>query len=186
MMGSWLTKTMAVVVVLFQTTVPVAAIYQREMVLRHGEFFYFEAAPVDPYDPFSGKYVALGFKNNQVEVENPDKWKYQQKGFVPVQKDANGVVILGKMAAMKPMAGEFIPVKFTYYQPELKKAVVEFPFDRFYMDEFKAPKAERVYREQTQEKRNVYVAVRIWKGKPVIEDLFVDGKPIREYLKGRV
>lgn len=43
-------------VVLFQ-------IMSYEKILKEGESFYFKVLPLDPYDPFRGRYVTLRFEN---------------------------------------------------------------------------------------------------------------------------
>jgi len=61
---------------------------------------------------------------------------------------------------------------------------VQFPFDRYYMDEHAAPAAEAAYREHSRgEVRDVYVTVRVKDGNAVVEELFIAGMPIREFLR---
>ena len=51
------------------------------------------------------------------------------------------------------------------------------------MEEKLAPQAERAYIETTRRgAANTYVTVRIRSGSAVLEELFLDGKPIREAL----
>ncbi len=48
------------------------------------------------------------------------------------------------------------------------------------MDEYKAPKAETVYRESTSDTANTtYALVKILKGEAVIENVFINNIPIR-------
>ena len=56
---------------------------------------------------------------------------------------------------------------------------IDIPFDRFYMDEAKAPRAERIVRNSTRS-TNCWVNVRILDGKAVIEDVFAEGQSIRD------
>jgi hypothetical protein len=52
------------------------------------------------------------------------------------------------------------------------------------MPEDLAPRAERAYAEHSRRSgRDAYIEVRLRSGVAVIEDLYVGGKPIREYLK---
>jgi len=51
------------------------------------------------------------------------------------------------------------------------------------MEESLAPAAERAYREHTRtSERNAYITVRIRDGNGMIENLWVDGVPIHEFL----
>ena len=54
-----------VLVCAVQLAVPVAMIARREIALRQGESFRFRCAPVDPVDPFRGRYVDLQFDEQQ-------------------------------------------------------------------------------------------------------------------------
>ena len=59
------------------------------------------------------------------------------------------------------------------------------PFDRYYMEETKAPTAEHTYREHNrrgQTNQTAYAVVRIRDGDAVLEDLCINDKPIRQYL----
>ncbi len=51
------------------------------------------------------------------------------------------------------------------------------------MDEAKAPRAERLAREATRS-TNCWVAVRILDGKAVIEDVFAEGRSLRDLAAG--
>jgi len=52
------------------------------------------------------------------------------------------------------------------------------------MDEHAAPAAEAAYREHNRgEVRNVYVTVRVKDGNAVVEEFFISGMPIREFLR---
>ncbi|MGB0413684.1 MAG: hypothetical protein ACPGJU_04495, partial [Coraliomargarita sp.] len=56
---------------------------------------------------------------------------------------------------------------------------IDIPFDRFYMDEAKAPRAEIIARESSRDK-TCWVEVRILNGSAVIEDVVVEGLSLRE------
>ena len=57
-------------------------------------------------------------------------------------------------------------------------------FNKFYMDEFEAPKAEAAYRASSRKKDSeTYITVRIRSGNGVVEGLYIDKKHIREYIK---
>ena len=62
------------------------------------------------------------------------------------------------------------------------------PFDRYYLEETKAPKAEQTYREQNRRNQtngNTYAVVRIKNGDAALADLYVADKPIRDYFVNR-
>ena len=58
---------------------------------------------------------------------------------------------------------------------------IDYPFDRYYMNEIKAPKAETAYRENNSEaKDNVYAQIAIKNGIGVVKDVIIDNKSIKE------
>ena len=53
-----------VLVALAQLYVPAKMIWDQEDVLKNGSEYKFKTDPVDPNDPFRGKYITLSFDNN--------------------------------------------------------------------------------------------------------------------------
>ena len=63
------------------------------------------------------------------------------------------------------------------------RLTVDFPFDRYYMEESKAIEAERTYRESQLDTNQVaYALVSIKDGESVLKDVLIDGVPIREIV----
>jgi hypothetical protein len=63
---------------------------------------------------------------------------------------------------------------------------MELPFDRYYMEEHLAPAAEQAYWQNNrrgQTTQNAYALVRIRNDTGAIENLFVAGKPIVEFVR---
>ena len=164
-----------------QLAVPAAMILKRERVLAHGQAFRFRTAPVDPYDAFRGRFVALGFDENSVMAPPGHDFARGQTVHVRLAEDADGFATFAEVLRDPPAAAPYLTTKIQYVGGDLVH--LRLPFDRFYMDEDAAPAAERAYRQNSaSSNRNAYVQVRIEKGVAVLEDLYVDGTPIREYL----
>jgi len=178
-----------------------------EMVVRKGTVHRFQTAPVDPFDAFRGRYVALNFKVFQefsadVEISR-EKWSYLQIGT-----NADGFSIIERLSQKNDVTPPYLKVRAwssMIYADEMEvdsegkkhrvptgKYDVYFPhlsFDRYYMPEHIAPQAEEVYRQHQQatgsDEHTTVAVVRIWKGRAVVEDLEIDGIPIREVLMKR-
>ena len=164
-----------------QLAVPAAMILKRERTLAHGQAFKFRTAPVDPYDAFRGRYVALGFDRNSVAAPPGHDFARGQTVHVRLAEDADGFATFAEVLRDPPDAAPYLTTKIQYVGGDLVH--LRLPFDRFYMDENEAPAAERAYwKYSASSNRNAYVQVRIEKGFAVLEDLYVDGTPIREYL----
>ena len=167
--------------ILAQLAVPASMILKRERVLAHGQAFKFRTAPVDPYDAFRGRFVALGFDENSVMAPPGHDFARGQTVHVRLEEDADGFAKLAEILRDRPDAAPYLTTKILYVGGN--RVQLRLPFDRFYMDEDAAPAAEQAYwKYSASSNRNAYVQVRIEKGFAVLEDLYVDGQPIREHL----
>ena len=164
-----------------QLAVPASMILKRERTLAHGQAFKFRTSPVDPYDAFRGRYVALGFDRNSVVAPPGHDFARGQTVHVRLEEDADGFAKLAEILRDPPDAAPYLTTKIQYVGGN--QVHLRLPFDRFYMDEDAAPAAEQAYwKYSASSNRNAYVQIRIEKGFAVLEDLYVDGQPIREYL----
>ncbi len=168
------------VVAVVQLAVPGWTILQHEEVLREGSEYRFRTAPVDPYDAFRGRYVALGFADTVGPVPDGLELQRRMKVFVPLQVDEEGFATLGEATRTRPLE-DHLELRVMWWNAE--GVTYELPFSRFYMEEEAAPEAERVYRENNGEGRPAYVTVRVKNGRGVLEELYVDDLPILERLQ---
>ena len=158
----------------------------REEVLREGKVYRFKTAPIDPNDPFRGKFVRLDFEQTQYTDSLDTGWWVGQEVYVQLATDPEGYATL---AALWPEAEQAGPdhVKahihsISEIKGEAQYVTIRYPFDRYYLEESKAPEAERRYRESGRDSSiTAYAQVRILDGEAVLEEVFVDGKPLREW-----
>ncbi|MCI0693291.1 GDYXXLXY domain-containing protein [candidate division KSB1 bacterium] len=166
----------------FQLAVPVWMIANREITLRHGRQFRFRAAPVDPYDAFRGRYVALQFEQNTAPIPPDEKLAMNQKVYAELTGDEHGFARIAKVSANRPNDKAYVQCRVSNITDSL--VYLQFPFDRYYMDEKLAPVAEAAYREHSRrEAQDVYVTVRVKDGNAVLEELYIEEMPIREFLR---
>lgn len=166
------------VVCLIQLAVPAWMIHRRENTLRHGEAFRFKTQPVDPYDAFRGRYVALNFEAATFTNRVPDELfnRRRQTMYASIDNDADGFAQVTALHRTRPATGSCIQVKVW------NRSRLQFPFDRFYLEESLAPKAESLYREHNRRgATNTYAIVRVLGGFATLEDLIIDGRPVLEY-----
>jgi len=156
-------------------------IYALEDTLATGELHLFKAAPIDPYDPFRGRYVALSQENLNLEVGDGQVLRRGDRVWVKVVKGEDGY---SKFAGLTDEEERASKVQARVRYSNNSTITIEPPFSRFYMNDKKAPEAERAYRTRARtEERDAYIAVRLKGGIGVIEDLYIDGKEIDEYLR---
>jgi len=174
-----------VLVALVQIYVPAKIILDRAIVLSSGKEFKFKTAPIDPGDPFRGKYINLTFKENRVEIQNKENWVHGETVFVLLSTDSNGFAKIRSVSKVKPLHNQdFLKVKVNYVVYDGSKLFVEYPFDRFYMEESKAYDAEQTYRRALPDTSQVtYALVNIKNGESVLKDVMINGIPIKEIVK---
>ena len=169
------------VAVLLQLAVPASMIAKRERVLREGQVFKFRTAPVDPYDAFRGRFVALSLEERSVPLAPGQDFQRGQKVYALLAQDADGFAHYAGLSRTRPETEPFLATRIQYVNHT--NAFLHLPFDRFYMEESQAPAAEKAYWEHSRRtNRTAYIQVRIQNGFGVIEDLYLDGTPIRQYL----
>ena len=169
-------------VILAQIASPVSMIVKRESTLRHGIPFRFKTAPVDPYDAFRGRYVALRMEANQVIRPQGMALRRGQRVYAHLAVDEQGFANMAQITTRKPQGAAFLTAKVAYLEGD--HVSLDLPMDRYYMEETVAPRAEQVYRTHSgRDKQDAYVIVRIQDGFAVIEGLYVGGQRIEDVLQ---
>jgi uncharacterized membrane-anchored protein len=173
-----------------QLAIPAYMIRRQERTLREGRPYKFQTAPVDPYDAFRGRYVALRFTQEYAAWPGTNTAR-RVPAFALVGEDADGFAVVRELALTRPVTGDFVRVQVHYagWGTNAGMAYFTFPFDRYYMEETKAPVAERAYWERNRRgmtNLNSYAVVRIRRGHAALEELFVDGRPIGEIVRAQV
>jgi uncharacterized membrane-anchored protein len=172
-----------VILVVIQLAVAAGAIISSELALRSGEVFRFKLQPVDPVDAFRGRYVALRFVVDRAPVAEGLPYLNQQKVYVPLVIDEEGFADFGLVDLQPPAEGAYLRLRSgVQYQDEDGRPVLSLalPFQRYYMTEALAKEVDRSLWRRGQ--RPAWVTVRVRNGTGVIEDLYVDGRPVREWL----
>ena len=183
MTGKKLRFALFILLAVIQLAVAAGAIIRSEISLRSGEVFRFKLQPVDPVDAFRGRYVALRFAVDRAPVAEGTPPLRQQKIFVPLVVDDEGFTIFGSVVLEEPESGAYLRLRSGgQFDDENGRPVVSLalPFQRYYMTEELAKEVDRSMWRRGQ--RPAWVTVRVRNGTGVIEDLWVDGKPVREWL----
>ncbi len=151
-------------------------IYSREKILNTGKSFRFRTEPIDPSDPFRGKYIMLNFRENTFTTNKPETYSYGEDIYVQIE-NKNNFAVVKAVSKTKPASGDFVKAKCSYASTGSGSTTVHimYPFDKYYMEEYKATKAEELYREANRDSlRNVYALVKVADGTAVIENIFVN------------
>jgi uncharacterized membrane-anchored protein len=179
-MKGWIIIAVFAAMAVAQWAVPGSMIFKHERTLSQGELYNFKCQLVDPYDPFRGRYVAVGVDAGAAVTYVRQMLQLERFTYVALERDDEGFARYGAVSEDPPTEGAYL---FAYVDIGGR---VEFPLDRFYMDEYIAPEAEAVYWDAAvSEEIDAHLAVRILNGHAVIEQLYIENTPVADYVRAK-
>jgi len=168
-----------------QIYVPAKMIFEKENILAEGIAYKFKTAPVDPSDPFRGKYIVLRFEENSYSAPITANFEKGQTVFLSLYNDADGFAKIKSAHAQKPSNPDFVKaiVAREYKSESFQKLRIQWPFDRYYMEESKAYEAELIYRQMQRDGNATgYALVNVIDGEAVLQDVLINEVSIRELV----
>lgn len=182
-------------VVVAQLLVPAKMIYDKEKILEEGMAFKFQTAPIDPTDPLRGKYISLSYKDNFIDVDSSQSWTRGDEVYV-LFEEVNGYAVISDIYNNPPSSRYleddmyFLKTTVNYISKKSaderhnQRIYIDYPFDRFYMGEFKALDAEKVYWDANRSVKDLtYALVNIKQGEAVLKDVYINEVPIKEVVE---
>ncbi len=164
-----------------------------EKIVSEGKEFRFRTDVVDPYDIFRGRFVSVSQENLRIEIRQEEVRDYDYGSFFygQLKVDEEGFASIASLSK-EPTGGDELKVEVTWAGPDydysggqqkLKGYFVNIkpPFDRYYIKETLAPAAEREYRAHA--KGRAHLSVRVLGGKGVLEELYIEGVPVKKWLE---
>jgi uncharacterized membrane-anchored protein len=190
MTGLRAAQVLLAVGIAMQWAVPGYLIQRGQATLQDGAVYRLRTAPVDPVDPFRGRYVVLDFEAASITLLKPDPALHAgQRVYAPIRVGVDGYAELAPPLPAPPQSGDYLTVTVLWINgTELR---LQLPFDRYYLDETLAPEAERRYWDANRAgdddaedpRRPAWVQVRVLDGYALTEELFIDGRPVHELLR---
>mgnify|MGYP006289447693 CR=1 FL=1 len=176
-----------ILLAIIQLTVPAVMIAKRELTLEYGNKFKFVTAPVDPYDFFRGRYIRLNFTEARVSLTKSLDLEDGQWVYAKLKKKENGFAKIEEITLVPPQGNDYLKVQVSYVNKRRGVVNLDLPFDPYYLGEEVAKMAENYYQELVVKKEvSSYVVIRVEEGFGVLEDFYLEGEPILEYIKSRV
>jgi uncharacterized membrane-anchored protein len=173
-----------VLVAIAQLAVPAKMILDQETILQKGKPFKFKVAPIDPTNPFRGKYITLYFDENRFKVTSDTVWNYDEPIYVELKVNENGFAIIEGVSKTSPQHGDFLEAKVQYYYRGDSIMMIDYPFSEYYMEESKAPEAERQYNESARDTTQVaYALVKVFRGNAALADVLINDKSIKDIVR---
>lgn len=167
------------IMVIAQWYVPVSMISGQENLLQTGEVWKFKTRPIDPTDPFRGKYITLSFEASSAQVDTTLNWDFNEDIYVVLRKDSAGYASIFYVTKTQPAEDvSYVKAKAGYgvWNGSLS---VNYPFNRFYLEESKASEAERLYWNAASDTTQVaYAVVRVRGGNTALQDVMINERSI--------
>jgi len=173
-----------IILAIVQLCIPAQMINHRESILKEGKSFKFKTEPVDPSDPFKGKYIYLNYELSSFKVDSMG-WKPYQDIYISIINDSLGFAKVSAVQKEAPTKGDFVAAKVDWYNINTKEVRFTFPFNEFYMEESKAYDAEVAHREAQNDSLpdNTYALVYVKDGEAVLNNVFINDIPIADFVE---
>jgi uncharacterized membrane-anchored protein len=178
----WLVPAVFAALCVAQAAVPLSMIARYERALHDGAVFRVRAMPVDPVDPFRGRYVVfrLGFEPVSLDTS------LAGPVWVELVEGPDGFAKAGTVSRTRPARGHYVAAQAIPLEwgAGAVRTRLLLPQDRYYMDESRAPRAETLTRGPGRRgPGNVWVTLRVRDGMGVVEHLWIDGVTVEEHLR---
>lgn len=174
--------TLLILLFAVQLFVPAQMIFHQEDVIDSGTAYKFKTQPIDPSDPFRGKYITLNYAANSFQTTEK-VWDYMESVFVYLKTDNEGFAAVKTVSKTQLDSGDdyVIADVMSSYNGNLN---LRYPFNRFYMNENKAYDAEvSVRKTQRDSSQTCYALVFVKDGTAVLNDVFIDDTPIQQFVE---
>jgi uncharacterized membrane-anchored protein len=174
--------------VLAQWMVPAKMILDSEAVLTSGTEYKFRTEPIDPSDPFRGKYVTLRYNAQRFETDTLYMYEEGQEVYALLALDSAGYVEIANLNPDPPTDQDYNILKtnigYVWINNGRQIINLNFSFDRFYVEESKASETEQVYWNAQRDSAKVaYAVVKILNGQGIIKDVMINDRPILEIVQ---
>ena len=149
----------------------------------------FKVTLYDPYDPMRGRFLRLQALPRTYRTKQEFSG-WNKPAWIKLGRDKEGFATIERFSREPIAEAGCLKVKFhREWSPKKEKNkdysyTVLYPFDRYFINEELAADAEAALVNTTKSKRQAEIRVRIYRdGSFMIEELLLDGKPLREILR---
>ncbi|MFT6245839.1 MAG: putative membrane-anchored protein [Salibacteraceae bacterium] len=185
--------------------VPIYVIVSSEDILTNGAYYKFKPQAYDPMDPFRGKYLRVNYETRNIPTL--DKFEAGDDAYVLIGLDPEGYAYFKEAFKYPPKKGDYLNSKIDYVEGREEfregfasrnsntigsddkgsyKSIVSIKppanMCKYFINEDYAMPAERAFQKQRE---YVHIGVRIMDGEARIVDIYIKGKPILDYLRGK-
>lgn len=171
-----------VIMALVQIFALTISISENMLIIKNGKTYKFKSEPVDPFDPFRGKYITLRLAEEGRTHTFKGKTDTKTDYYAVLEEDSEGYAKIVNLVEKKPEKDNYVKVRLLYSSGDEKR--IKFKFNKYYMNEFMSYKAEQLIREKLREQNSsIFAEVSVLDGKARIKSIIVNGLTIEEALK---
>ncbi len=174
-----------VIVAWVQLFIPAQMIFNKEAIIETGTVYKFKTQPVDPSDPFRGKYINLNYDIRTHKTKD-SLWDNQDDVYVYLENDSLGFAKINQINKTPlEINNDFVIAKVNWYNKNEQKLNFSLPFNRYYMEETKAYDAEVAVRDMQRDSlpNSTYALVYIKNGEAVLNDVIINEVSIKDYVE---
>lgn len=157
----------------------------RDIPMSEGNIYKFEMVPFDRNDPFRGKYLQLRFEADRVKMDTMMDFKSGEEIYAVLDQDSAGFVRIQSVEREIPMEDlDFIITRVHMFNEKDTTVILDFSFDRYYLNENLARTIEDSYQHRFADSAGEnYAVVKVNEGRAILEEVFIDGKAIQDWGK---
>jgi len=183
MMPRMLRLALLAMVFVAQLAYPAFLLFRHERTLTGGEALRFPCRMTDAAVALRGGYIVLDCPPLCAPTTPGERFLPGERVYVRFVRDADGFDRPVGASRERPDQGIYLRTRAAGWS-EAKGVAIDLPFDRYYLGEELAALAAGVF-STTGEKIQLQASIdaRILNGRAVLEELYVDGVPVREYLE---
>ena len=175
---------------LLQWIVPAKMIWEQERLYETGITYKIRTVPVDPNDPFRGKYITLRYDISNYtisDVSHLEPIQVNKQIYVQLEEEGEGFAKISHLSDSPPNSKNYLIARIQRFFRETDNTYhfrLSYPFETYFMEESKALKAEQLYRDALRNSdKKTYGVVNISRGKAVLKDVQVDGISIKDLVE---
>ena len=121
-------------------------------------------------------------EQDDATVAKGAKLRRGQHAYATLKTGTDGLTLLDELHTEPPASGDFVRVTIRWASEG--KAHIEWPFDRFYLNEALAPEADKWFAESIRGSKGVIAEVRVHHGTAVLAMLIGQARPSFRALFG--
>jgi hypothetical protein len=133
--------------------------------------------------------VILGFQDDSFTFPDSIYFWRNQDVYVQIFEDEDGFAKIRDVLSELPGEGnDYVKatIQYSNYFKDSTRLLIRYPFDRFYMEEYKAPVAEDMYFESQRDSlKTSWAVVKVKNGEAALEDVMIDGVSILDLVNAQ-